>query len=271
MNKRFFGHTIVGDERMTIDRMARGLLRGKWKSAIAAQLLWAVTAVIWLLTEWGVGHWFGSMAQAIGGLLLLAADLWGLSPLKYAIAAFYWRSIYRKDITLRDCLREGYGRQYKRAVGWRCRYWFRSLGMALVCFCPAALLLGSIGAVDTYVGTVSAGAAVFYRLLTALSVPMGFIAYKISMLAYLPSLYLVISGMEMGQVFSWARKLMRGSGDRTVWFFLGFGWWMLLYVLIVPWLFVSPILESAKAGLVYRRLLKTKKQASAIRMPDTAH
>lgn len=251
---------------MTIDRMGRTLLQNRWKGAIAAQGLWAATTVMLLVLEWLAVYAAGEAASWLIGLLLLVGDWFGLSPLKYGIAAFYWKGIYRKETTLTDSLREGYGIRYRQAIAWRWQYWLRSTGWALLCFLPAATLIGGAEYIRVYATDVSNdGVVFFYRLLITLSVPAGFIAHQICMLAYLPSLYLIISGMEVGQAFAWSRKLMRGTWNRTAWFFMGFGWWALLYVFLVPWLFLSPIWESAKAGLVYRRLQSEKTKKSGAR------
>ena len=233
---------------MTIDRMGRRLLRGKWKSAVTAQALWAIgTGCLYL--EGMLTARFGQAVGWVAGVALLALDLAVLSPLKYGIAAWYWRIGYKPHTTLRGCLRQSFGRDYGRAVSWRWQYWLHSVKTALVCLLPAAMMLGFDA---RFAAIAPADTVIYYRVLTWLLVLIGWIAHRIVMLTYLPAVYLIVSGMDVSQAFVWSKTLMRGERNRTLCFLLGFGPWALLYLLILPWLVVSPIWESAKAGWTYR-------------------
>lgn len=224
-------------------------MRGKWKSAVLAQGLLAVATVggVWL--EWVLTARFGQSLGWLLGIGCLALDLVVLSPLKYGIAAFYWRIGYKPDTTLRGCLKYGFGRDYGRAIAWRWQYWLQSVKTAFLCLLPAAILIGCDASVT---GMAMAGVITYYRVLTALCVLMGWIAYKMAMLTYLPAVYLVVSGLDVPQAYAVSKTLMRGERNRTLCFLLGFGPWSLLYLLVLPWLAVSPMWESAKAGWTYR-------------------
>ncbi len=246
---------------MVINKMGRTILRGRWKSAVAAQFVQAVAVSVAIGVQWWIGSLAGAVGYALSAVLVLVVDLCAVSPFKWGVAAFYWRSIYRPDTTLWTCLTEAYHHHYRRAIEWRWCYWRHGILWLAVCSLPWALGNGTVAWLDTLAITpLTEAAAIFFQVVTAVALPGGWVAWKLCMLGYLPAVYLMIAGMDAGEAFAWSRKLMKGTYNQTVWYFCGFGWWLPLYLLIIPWPMISPLLEGGKAGLVYRRLRTARRE-----------
>ena len=249
---------------MVIDKMGRAILKGRWKSAMAAQTLHLLATAAGIAVGIGAVALMGDRGLVLAAVLVPMLDLTVVSPLKWGSAAFYWQSIYRPDTTLTSCIRAAYRTHYRRAVAWRAGWWLRAAGWLSVCALPWAVGCAISAWLNTLpVISLVQAARTFFAVITAAALPAGVAAFAVCMLAYLPALYLMIAGADAIEAFAWSRKLMKGTYNQTVWYFGGFAWWLpLCAVAFVP---ISALFESGKAGLAYRRLRdfrRNEKQAS---------
>ena len=238
---------------MVIDKMGRTILKGRWKSAVAAQTLQLLATAAGSALGVGAFAAFGDRGLSLAAATVLTLDILAVSPLKWGIASFYWQSIYRPDTAFGTCLRTAYRSHYRKAVAWRVQLRLRQMGWFAVCMLPWVLGCVALTRFETLTATPwTAAATVFLRAVTSFCIPAGVAAYAVCMLAYLPALYLMIAGADTGEAFAWSRKLMKGSYNQTAWYFGGFVWWLPLgMAAFVP---ISALFESGKAGLAYRRL-----------------
>ena len=260
---------------MKLAKQARLSLKGQWKGAILAQWIVAAAGMLLLLLEVGVLRLTGlGMEQVIhldeisgNSQLLLHAlvvvgiaglDLLLTSPLRLGQSTYYYKiteETKRKQVSSR-CLRSYYrwGR-YSVAVRWRLSLWILRSMWGLICFFPAALVLGFTQLLREQGNgePISAVAILFAQVFGLFALLAGFVALQLIMLRYMPAQYFLQETKSVSVAIKRSRRLMRGKTGDAAWMMAGFSGWLLACVLVLPYFYVSPLYLTSRAEWVRRR------------------
>lgn len=247
-------------------KKARERLQGNWGTAAGVQCVSLASRLLLLLLELfalrllGLGAervvpvsalWSGGWAYGavLAGALLL--DWLLISPLLLGRTAYYWKLTGGENAafsTVFCFFRRGYG----LALRWRLSRFLRRVLWGALCYAPAALLSGYASLVRR-TGAQSPLIDVTLLLCTLFSLvtlAAGFVALELLMLRYLPSGYLLAEGAPCKGLFRSACRIMRGRVGETAWLYAGFAGWFAACLLLFPYFYAWPTLETCLAGAV---------------------
>ena len=267
---------------MKLAKQARHCLKGQWKGAVLAQWSLMTAGLLLLLLEvlilriTGIGieevlHFDELMGDSrlllhaliIVGIVLL--DVFLTSPLRLGQAAYYYQLAGRggeKKISSK-ILRSFYtAKRYGRSLRWRLSIWWRRAAWSLVCYTPAALILGYgqllVDRGETGIlAEINLLFAGFFGLFALLA---GFVSVQMIMLRYMPVQYLLYEEKSVHQAFRRSRKLMRGRTGEVAWVYAGFSGWLITCVLFLPYFYVSPLFLTSRALWVKRAEMQQKRE-----------
>ena len=260
---------------MRLAKQARLSLKGQWKVAVLAQWMVLAAGLFLLLLEVAALRLTGlGMEKVIHideidgdpGLLLHAAVIVGIvaldllltSPLRLGQAAYYYRvtDSRRQKPVPSACLRRYYRwNRYGVAVRWRLSLWIFRVLWGVACFLPAALILGFAQLLRERGdgGPLNAVTVLFSQAFGLFALLAGFMALQLIMLRYMPAQYFLQEGKSVSAAFKKSRRLMRGRTGEAAWMMAGFSGWLLPCLLVLPYLYVSPLYLTSRALWVRRK------------------
>lgn len=234
---------------------ARNLLRGQWKKAIAAELLTVVLELTPAVVQLFIFTRFNARKALIWCGLLLLADCLFLSPIKAGKALFYKHIATEESpapfALLFRYFRNGYG----RAVMWRIRLWLTRYWYWFVFSLPYTALLFWYDYLESY--PVPSFTAL------VLSVILGVFALvftEIRMLRFLPTVYLLPHNIKMNRVFALSKFSTAKRLNGWVMFHISYIGWCAALILLIPYFYVSPIFQTARAATVDKMMLEILNQ-----------
>ena len=208
--------------------------------------------------------------QAAVVLGFAAADLLLTSPFRLGQAAFFDSVAGGIPIPVR-AIWGYYRRGYVRSILWRLAIWGRRLLWGMLCFAPAAGVLGygrilRTNGVETPFNDVC---RLFCLIFGLFSLAAGLILLELIMLRYMPAQYLIAQGQEVRAALRDARRLMKGKTGEMAWLYIGFSGWLAACLLFVPFFYVSPLFLTTRAVAV-RRMRKTSQKKQQTVIEETA-
>lgn len=262
---------------------ARGRLRGHWEKSVSVQCillcmgLFLMACELFLLRVLSMGAEQVVHADELLRIRTLwkhaavvlgfaAADLLLTSPFRLGQAAFFDAVAGGSPIPIR-AVWSYYRRGYARSILWRLAIWGRRLLWGVLCFAPAAGILGygqilRTNGIETPFNDVC---RLFCLIFGLFSLAAGLIVLELIMLRYMPAQYAVAQGQEVREALRDARRLMKGKTEEMAWLYIGFSGWLAACLVFVPFFYVAPLFLTTRAVAVRRTRKASLKQSRTAR------
>lgn len=241
-----------------------------WQQAAAAGVegLFLLTWLLARLAECGARLWLAGRPQTVlpepfgsGALAAVCTLLQGLLLAPLRLGRLHW---YRRLCTAPEPLPSlrplavGW-RQWKAALGWRWRLWWRRMAALMTAALPA-MLLWSFGAAD-------AAAAPLWLPAGALALAGGAAAAALWLCRYASAPLLVLEGYPAGAALQLSVRIMRGHRGAYVNFYGSHAAALLSCLLLVPAFWVLPRFHRDKTALLlqWRQTAALPAEVSAAR------
>lgn len=223
----------------------RRLLQSHRKTAVTVEVFLVLVKLLgmflWVLIVGNATAW----QNAVLCVVLLWLDLLLISPLKAGKALFY-RRIASDDRSVGFSLLFYYfNHRYRKCISWRLSIWLKRYGYWLLAFLPCSALLFWYRYLQNY--PALSAASLF------LGIALGILALllvEVRLLRYMPSIYWLSCPLSLKRTLALSVTLSAHRLNRLVGFYASYSWWVLLLPFIVPYFYISPLFQTARAATV---------------------
>ncbi len=205
--------------------------------------------------------------------LALLTDLLLLSPLKAGRALFYETLVTDGNQATIKLLFQFYRHGYVNCIGWRVHLWLQRIGWHMLFSVPSALFL-YISRTAEQSGSETLALIAFVFSLVFLVI--AFTVTEILLFRYIPAVYLLSKVVSLRHAFSLSKRISKGYTNNWTLLYLDYAGWSLSFLLLFPFLYVSPLFHTARAATVkqlfseispqnHQQVLQRKKNHGKIR------
>lgn len=245
--------------QMSSGKRSRQLLAKNWHKAIFVEVLCGMMYAVLLFTELLLLFSLDlpmilNQSFSVVRLIIMAAvlllDIMILSPVKLGRIAYYTRLTQTGGKNIRFKVIGSFFAKgkYGAAIRWRITYWVFSVFWLLIWLLPSAATFGFSGAFRAGInGSITADVLwLFSSLIGVFSLMAGIVLWRLTMMRYQASAFLLVQGNRVAASFRGSRRLMKKHLGDMLWLDCSFAGWGILSLLALPIFFVAPMLTVSK-------------------------
>ncbi|MBO5928852.1 MAG: hypothetical protein J6Q42_02415 [Clostridia bacterium] len=231
------------------------LLQSHRKTAVAVEsflvLVKLLGIFLWVSIVGNATIW----QNAVLCVVLLWLDLLLISPLKAGKARFYYRIAKGDDTVSFSLLFYYFNHRYRKCISWRLSIWLKRYGYWLLAFLPCSALLFWYRYLQN--NPALSSAALFLGIVLGV---LALLLVEIRLLRYMPAIYWLSCPLSLKRTLSVSVTLSAHRLNHLVGFYASYGWWVLFLPFIVPYFYISPLFQTARAATVDKMILEFLKQ-----------